>query len=861
MTAPSLSIRVRALLLVAVVAVPYTAFQIYAGVTAYRTAVRNAEGRVVSVAAATASALDQFLAITERSTGSLAERLGLELLTDEGCARTMGALGDAFPYFVNLLVVDASGALVCSARPTPEGQVFSAADRYWFQQVRAQRRFVVGRPVLGPVTEEWVVATGSPIVGADGEFLGAVAGTVGLLRIEDLLEGRAPGPNELVTITTNDGVVVARSVDAETWVGRSLPSGRVEVERRGPREFVTRTEDASGLARIWGRIDLPDYGLRVYLGVPADRVAGPTLANLRTQALVSMLALGAAFFVAILLVRGITRSMSLLSEGLDAAAAGDTVALPPSAPPEVRAVVTQLNRALQERRQAEASEREARERMQDILENAVFGICVTTAEGRFTQVNRAMVRMLGYESGADLLAAPLERLYVDPTAPAAMAAACDAAGVVEDHDLQLLARDGRPVRVRIQGKLRTRRSGERVFELIVEDVTEQHALEELTRHQQKMEAVGRLAGGIAHEFNNLLTVLGVNSELIRTALGADHELAIEAQEVEVALGRAGGLTRKLLAFSRKEVTQPCRLDINAVMSGLEGMLRRVLSETVELETDLARSVGAVWIDPGHLEQVVLNLVLNARDAFGPAGGCIRISTATRAGTFPMDDDATTMGPARWYTVLTVADDGPGMEKSVRDLVFEPFFTTKPPGIGTGLGLPTVYGIVTDAGGRLELETEPGEGATFEIWLPVAADDVDDDLLPEPSGGGTVLLVAGNAPLRTLTRTALEAAGHTVLEATSGTTALDVFWHHGGAVDALVSGPDVRPVSGDPVIDRLRREQPGLPHVTISARRPAGVAPDRREGVLNPPFGPRRVDAVLQPLMARDGHAPAPGRGH
>lgn len=859
MRVPALSIRARALLLMAVVAIPYAAFHIYAGVTAYRTTVRNAEERVVAVAAATASALEQFLAVTERSTGSLAERLGAELLTPEGCARSMGPLRDAFPYFLNLLVVDATGTLVCSARGIPEGEVVSAAERYWFQTVRDSRRFTVGRPVRGPVTQEWVVATGSPIVADDGTFLGAVAGTVELLRIEDLLRGRTPRANELVTITTSDGVVVARSTDAEQWVGRPLPSGTVEIERRGPREFITRTEDVSGLARIWGRIDLPEYGLRVYLGVPTDRVTGPTMATLRTEALVSLLALVGAFLVAVLLVRGISRSMTFLAAGVQAAARGDHVSVPPGASREVADVVTQLNRALEERERAEEAERLARERIHDIVENAVFGIFVADVDGRMIQVNRALVNMLGYDSATDLLATPPERIFRDPDAPAALHAAYADGRVVEDHDLQLLTREGIPVTVLLNGKLLTLPDGQQAFEMIVEDVTERRALEDLTRHQQKMEAVGRLAGGVAHEFNNLLTVLGVNSELIRQALGPDHPLAAEAREVETALGHARGLTRKLLAFSRKEVTQPELLDINQVMLGLQGMLRRVLTETVALETDYAHSVGRVWIDPGHVEQVVLNLVLNARDALGVDGGRIRLSTATRAAQFALDEAEATPGPAGWYTVVTVSDDGPGMDDAIRQLVFEPFFTTKPPGIGTGLGLPTVYGIVTEAGGRVELTTAPGEGARFEAWLPVASDDIDDPSLPPTDVDATVLLVSPSAPFRTLARDALEAAGCHVLEAGSPTGGLDAFWRHGGPVDVLMTEPGLEGVSGEALIDRLRRERPEMARLLITGRRPEGEA-EALEAVLAPPFGPRKVAAALQGLLGIGASAPWPPSG-
>ncbi len=855
----SLSIRARALLLMAVVAIPYTAFQIYAGLRAYDTTLRNAEDRVVAVAAATASALEQFLSIAERSTGSLAERLGPTLLTASGCEDRMGPLRDAFPYFANLLVVDATGTLVCSAQSREGNEPISAADRAWFQRVRDQRGFSVGRPVVGPITGEWVVATGSPILGPDSTFLGAVAGTVALLRLEELLEGRAPRANELVTITTNDAVVMARSVDAEYWVGRGLPSGTVEVERRGSREFVTRTADASGLARIWGRVDLPEFALRVYVGVPTDRVTAPSRAILRTEAVVSLLALGAAFLVATLLFRGISQSMALLADGVRAAARGTRVIVPPGAPREVRAVVSQLNHALQERQRAEEAERVARERINHIHENAVFGMCVFSPDGHLRQVNRALVQMLGYETPEELLEADPQSIWRSSTEPDAMWKRVRDKGLVEDYEVDLLQRDGQPVMVRLNGRRRDLPDEGPALEVIVEDITEQRALEELARHQQKMEAVGRLAGGVAHEFNNLLTVLGVNSELISTALGPDHELSQEAREIDVALGHARRLTRKLLTFSRKEVTQPELLDVNAAATEMEGTLRRVLGELVRLETEMARSVARVWFDRGHLEQVVLNLVLNARDALGTDQGTIRISTRTAAAAFSLDESAAVRGPVRWYVVLTVADDGPGMPPEVRELIFEPFFTTKPPGVGTGLGLPTVYGIVSEAGGRIEVSTIPGQGTSFEVWLPVAETEVDTDgPIVVASGDRAVLLAAESPPLRSLTRDALEEAGYRVLEASSSVDALDAFWRHGAPLSLVVTTPLLSNISGEPLMDRLRREQPVLPALYLSDGADLPTRPD--EGVLEIPFGVRGLSRAVARLIESTAHAyPGPSR--
>jgi len=280
----------RARLLLGWAALVLLAGQGWAAREAYRATVAAEEAEVLAVARATASALEHLLSVAERSTGSLARRHGRALLSPEGCGTGMPPLGAAFPFFANFLVVNAEGAMVCSALPS--GEPVNVADRAWFQRLRDVRAFAVGEPVTGRVSGAWVVVMGSPILDEDGTFLGAVAGSVELLRLEEVLLGRVPDPSELVTITTDEGVVVARSADAESWVGRPLPTGTVEVERRGERLVVTRAEDASGTARVWGRVDLTSIGWRVYTGVPASRVRAPARAELLRHGMVALVLLG-----------------------------------------------------------------------------------------------------------------------------------------------------------------------------------------------------------------------------------------------------------------------------------------------------------------------------------------------------------------------------------------------------------------------------------------------------------------------------------------------------------------------------------------------------------------------------------------
>ncbi|MGD0019582.1 MAG: ATP-binding protein [Candidatus Limnocylindrales bacterium] len=328
-----------------------------------------------------------------------------------------------------------------------------------------------------------------------------------------------------------------------------------------------------------------------------------------------------------------------------------------------------------------------------------------------------------------------------------------------------------------------------IYDGLISDITERRALQEQLRQAQKMEAVGRLAGGVAHDFNNLLTAVRGYAELARAALRADDPARADIEEVIVAADRASELTSQLLAFSRRQVLQPQVLDAAAATVRLAPMLRRLLGEHIELNTGATCSHGRVKVDPGQLEQVVVNLAVNARDAMG-GGGRLTIETAdveldtTYASTHP----GVPPGP---YVMLTVSDTGSGMDADTRARAFEPFFTTKEPGKGTGMGLATVCGIVKQSGGSISLCSEPGKGTTFRLYFPRVDEPASrnagsDPPSPSPSGSETVLLVEDDPGVRGFARRTMTAQGYVVLEASSGADALALADGHADEVDLLVT---------------------------------------------------------------------------
>lgn len=331
-----------------------------------------------------------------------------------------------------------------------------------------------------------------------------------------------------------------------------------------------------------------------------------------------------------------------------------------------------------------------------------------------------------------------------------------------------------------------------------------HQSQEQLLQSQKLEAVGRLAGGVAHDFNNLLTVIAGYSDLLLKKLDDKDANRPKIQEINKAANRAAGLTRQLLAFSRKQVLQPKVLELNSIIPELEKMLGRMIGEDIELRTSLRSDVGNVKADPGQIEQIVMNLVVNARDAM-PSGGRLTIETANAYldATYARHHVGVIPGP---YVMLAVSDTGMGMDEETQAHIFEPFFTTKGLGKGTGLGLSTVYGIVKQSGGNIWVYSEVGKGTTFKVYLP-RVDERAEDYRPMaaadlPKGTETILLVEDAITVSRLAREILEANGYEVLEAASGSEALQISRAHPGAIHLLLTDVVMPEMSGKELAQRM-----------------------------------------------------------
>jgi PAS domain S-box-containing protein len=457
-----------------------------------------------------------------------------------------------------------------------------------------------------------------------------------------------------------------------------------------------------------------------------------------------------------------------------------------------------------------------------LLESASQAIVTVDAGGKIVLFNSRTAEIFGY-TREELLGAPLETLlpesarekhvhertqYFAKPRVRPMGIGMELAGKRKDGSVF-------PVEV----SLSYVQTEEGVFAIaFVTDISQRKQLEEQLMHSQKMEAVGRLAGGVAHDFNNMLTVISGYNQMILDQVSPIDPLHGYGEEILKATERAAALTNQLLAFSRRQIVQLRVFDVNAALSQTERMLRRLIGEDVELTLNLHPDAGSIRADPGHLEQAIFNLATNARDAM-PGGGRITIETARIAldDTYARTHLGVTPGD---YVMIAVTDTGHGMDLETRRRIFEPFFTTKEKGKGTGLGLATVYGIVKQAGGDIWVYSEIGKGTTFKLYFPrIASSAAETDILPPMTpardGNETILVVEDERGVRELTAKVLSHLGYTVLVAASGSEAIEISRAHSGEIALLLTDVVMPNMSGTELADELRRTRPDLKVIYVS----------------------------------------------
>jgi PAS domain S-box-containing protein len=484
------------------------------------------------------------------------------------------------------------------------------------------------------------------------------------------------------------------------------------------------------------------------------------------------------------------------------------------------AYIQTVVRDVSERRRAAEAVMHSEARLRSFVEHAPHGIYESTIDGSFITVNPALVQMLGYESKAELLSIDVaSSLFQSSEQRTTLLNLLIQNGGFRGIEAIWKRRDGTPITVRLSGRVVCDPNGKpNHFEIMAEDVTQQRQLEEQLRQAQKLEAVGCLVGGIAHDFNNLVMIINGYSETVLNALSSRDPLREPLEKIQKAGDRAASLIRQLLAFSRKQVLLPRILNLNTTLSDTANMLQRLIGENIELKTRNSSDLWSVKADAGQIEQALLNLAVNARDAM-PDGGQLTLETANVV--LDRDFERAHLGArAGEHVMLRVTDTGCGMKPEVLSHIFDPFFTTKEKGKGTGLGLSSVYGVVKQSGGYITVESEPGKGTTFTIFLPRSREtELQPESSPRPERVGpaseTILVVEDEEAAREVLCDYLEWHGYKVLRARNGVEGLNICRKQ-PAIDLIVSDVIMSGgMSGTEMAAQIRKRDPHMKLLFVS----------------------------------------------
>jgi PAS domain S-box-containing protein len=511
-----------------------------------------------------------------------------------------------------------------------------------------------------------------------------------------------------------------------------------------------------------------------------------------------------------------------------------------------------------EARNKELNESEAKYR--SLFEHLPDGV-VVHRDNRVLFANPAAVRLLGVRDVAELatrqisdFVVPIDRDIVRERVERVVGESTPVPTIelrIQRADRRILTVEATSMPLRINGFA--------AVQTILHDVSERHLLEEQFRQSQKMDAIGRLAGGVAHDFNNLLTVIQAHAEFALSATETEEDRRRDIEEIRKTANNAARLTRQLLTFSRKQSVIPSAIDLNEAITGMLAMLERLIGDNIEVVTVAGEHLAPIWADPSQIEQVLLNLAVNARDAM-PEGGVLRFETANITVGEGYVGAAALAIPEGQYVMLAVQDTGVGMTEEIRSRVFEPFFTTKRPGQGTGLGLSTVYGIVKQSGGHIWVYSEPGMGTAFKVFFPLHY--ADSSTGHPVSAGGMVseapsahlLVVEDDASVRTAVVRALRGAGYTVTEAKQAEEALAAIASEPG-IDLLITDMIMPGMPGTTLLAEARAHRPDLPAIVLSgySEQPANELwhlPDRAVFVEKPVSPAALIRCVGKLLTAR-----------
>jgi PAS domain S-box-containing protein len=850
---PFASLRVRLLVVVLVAVVPSLGIVWWSALGHRRVLMRQVEESAHDLAQLVAERHQRAVDGARGLLFGISRLPSVQRLDGRACSADLAPILSEARRYSNVGAVAPDGSMFCSAVPL-KAPVNAGETPHVRGALRGE--FVVGGCVLSRSRGVPNFALAQPVRDAAGNIVAAAFATLDLKWLQSELDALPMPEGAEFVVVDGSGAVITGRPSPGRRAGLPLDSRLLQPAAAG----AVEAQALDGVRRVYGFHavlgELGDPVMRVVVGVPAAAAYAPVNRIMRNSLLafaaVALLALAMAALGGDVLVVRKLRAVGAAARRIAAGDYGARTGLQPG-----REEIGELARAFDD--MAGSLDRLSRQNrlLLDAVGDGVVGI---DRDGAIVFANPAAARALGWDP-EEMLGKDAHALFhprrADGTAlPHGECHIQEAMLAGEAHEGAgevLWRRDGSSFPVEYVSTPLV--DGGRVLGVVMvfKDVSERLRLEERLRQAEKMEAIGQLAGGVAHDFNNLLTAIVSYAQIARDALPRGAPTQADLHEIEIAAGRAAALTRQLLAFSRRQRLAPRIIELRAVVRGMETMLRRLLPESVALHVETP-AAGTVLADPAQIEMAVLNLAVNARDAMPSGGGIeIRIDEVEDAAA---EDGELPPGPA---AVLSVRDDGVGMDAATRERIFEPFFTTKPAGRGTGLGLSTVFGIVSQSGGAIRVHSEPGSGAEFRVYLPrrerpAAEPDGGRPGTAPGAGFETILLAEDDDAIRVIARRSLGAAGYRVLDAASAGDALQIA-QGGEHVDLLVTDVILPGRNGWELSVELSRARPGLRVLFMS-----GYAAQHGGGALLPdgvPFleKPFTPDDLLRAVRATLDGAP------
>jgi PAS domain S-box-containing protein len=812
-------IRARLSLLVVVALAPLTALIAVQYVRSRGDARIEAERRTGEVARLISAHLDEFALRVEMLLQAAALQVRLDppdiahndsVLTSLA-SRTMGTLG-------TLNVRDTADRLLGTSfadiRTVPR---LATRGRRYFEQALRTGRFAVGEPVRARVDSTmWVVSFGLPVRGRDGAIRGVAFSTARVDSLRGVLDQSTLPPGSNVTVVDVDGRIIFRTLETTRFVGqnvRALPSfGPVFATSSGTH---TAPSELDGVERVraWRRLQRAPW--TVVVGIPLDIVMAEETRSSRRDAIVAALSLGVALLLAALVAGRILRPVVSLTADAQAIARGDlsrrsNVAVGG----EIGLLAEQFNAMSRTLEEQTGILKESEERYRTLFELSPLPMVLADTETLdLLVVNKAALDLYGY-SREEMLSLNARDIRPAEDLPAFEAAIRDGSSQVSQRRATHLTKNGERLDVEVS-IARTSAFGRGVWLAVINDLSARERTEaalresqDQVRQMQKIEAVGSLAAGIAHDFNNLLTGILGSADLALLSLPESHPAHVELRHARDSALRATELTKRLLSFSRQQASARERVDLRDVVLGMQPLFARTLGEQVKLDLRTGSEPCPVHVDPGQIEQVLLNLLVNARDAM-PKGGVATVDVRLLGA-----DDAPNERPDGHGVLLSVTDTGTGMDEATAARVFDAFFTTKERGKGTGLGLATAHRVVRNAGGQIRLRTAPGAGSTFRVTLPLDASGPaprpsPEHGVPAAAEGETVLLVEDDDAVRRVVGRMLESLGYEVLSAEGPRAALQLARDHIGPIDLVLSDVIMPGMNGREMAEAIQKLRPQI----------------------------------------------------